>query len=127
MMFADLTPPDGLAGWLACLAFVAVLVEKSGKMVDRFRGRPSAAEVDQKAAEKYVSKTEFFAHKQGIDEALSELQTKRERDTRDIITKLDEVKTELNSASERRMSEFHRRLDEIGTIAIRAEDRTKHL
>lgn len=125
MFLAQINPPDGLATWLACLAFIAVLLVNIGKVADRFRGRPSAAEVDQKSAEKYVSKTDFLAHKQGVHAALAEIRGQLKTDADKILAKLDEVKDDLSSASERRIQEVHRRLDEVNNIAIRAEDRTK--
>jgi Na+-transporting methylmalonyl-CoA/oxaloacetate decarboxylase gamma subunit len=124
MMLAQLNPPDGLATWLACLAFIAVLLVNVGKVADRFRGRPSAAEVDQKSAERYVTRDDFLAHKQGIHAALSELRNKLDADSDKVLNRLDEVKAELSAASERRIVEVYHKLDAISAIAIRAEDRT---
>lgn len=126
-MFANLTPPDGLTSWLASATFLVVLVVHLLKARQMLAGKPSAAEVDQKSAEKYVSKTDFLAHKQGVHAALAEIRGQLKTDADKILAKLDEVKDDLSSASERRIQEVHRRLDEVNGIAIRAEDRTKHL
>ena len=63
MIMADsITPPVSIAAWLACLAFVVMLINGGMKMVRSFKDTPAPSEVQREAAAMFAQKEELNKH-----------------------------------------------------------------
>ena len=61
----DQLTSNNLVAWLACLAFVVVLVNGVLKLVDRTRQKPHPSDVQRESADKFTAKTEYQQHADG--------------------------------------------------------------
>lgn len=132
-MLANLTPPEGIVTWLACLTFVVMLVNGIMKLVHYTRSKPSALDVQQDVSAKYqpkgdyatksdlaslelritamsqasdLSRHELRAH---IDASVEKLGERVER----LSEEMGEVERRLNASNEQRAIASHNRHNEL--------------
>lgn len=132
-MFANLTPPDGIVTWLACLTFVVMLVNGVMKLVHYSRAKPSALDVQQDVAGKYQPKGDYAtkadlanlelrinAMSQASDLSRHELRSHIDASVEKLGDRVDALRTEmgelerrLNKANEDRAIASHQRHNEL--------------
>jgi chromosome segregation ATPase len=86
-------PPAEFAAWIACLAFVLMLVNQGSKVVSIFRGKPEASEVERDAAQRFATKIECVDKHKKIEEENARLWAKiggMERGAREHMDRLSE-------------------------------------
>ena len=112
-LIADsLTPPPGLASWLACLAFLMVMLNQGWRFVGNIRGRPSGVELRQEVHASFMPRQEFEHFRGASEIRLSDLETDTEERDRALRIELTQMEARLNAASERRLEAFNVRLIE---------------
>jgi hypothetical protein len=112
-LIADsLTPPPGLASWMACLAFLMVMLNQGWKHAGNLRGRPSGMELRQEVHASFLPRQDFEHFRGAIEIRLSDLETDTEERDRALRIDLAQMEARLNAASERRLDEFNKRLIE---------------
>lgn len=121
-------------GWLLlCLAALAGALNQGLGLMDRFRDKPAAGEVQRETAAGYVSKQECARTMADLNARLTQLDQWRVTDAKDGANSrrsiYDELKTverksaESVTALQREMGEMERRLnraDEERTLAVHA-------
>jgi hypothetical protein len=123
-MFADsLTPPPGIATWLACLAFIMVMLNQGWRLVGNFRGKPSAPEVQQEAHRTFALRTDVDARFVQLTQRMTELETDTEERDRSLRAELASMERRLNDAGEHRHENFNARLLEQLRAVSRLEGR----
>jgi chromosome segregation ATPase len=89
-----MNPPVEIAAWLACLAFVVMLVNQGSKAISVFRGKPEASEVERDAQQRFATKIECVDKHKRIEEENARLWAKIggiERGMREHVDKLSDV------------------------------------
>lgn len=98
MIFAQTTPPAEIAAWLACAAFVMMMVNSGFKLTRNLRGadpQPPNSNLGQSIQE--------------LDRRVSEIEVWRD----DFATKLDEDKTEIIAAGQHREERLRAEIAEL--------------
>lgn len=111
MILADsLTPPPGLASWLACLAFLMVMLDQGLKLVGKLRGKPTSTELRQEVHASFLPRGEFDTYRFSVENRLGELETDTEQRDRTLRQELAALERRLNESSEKRLDAFNTRL-----------------
>lgn len=106
-------PPVEIAAWLACLAFVVMLIKNGLSLVDRIKDKPPAHEVRAEAATTYSTKVELKDHVIQDFQEHSNLWSKIGGMERGLTQQIQEMERRLNTQDEERTQRVHTRLDEI--------------
>ena len=116
----DLVAPN-IAAWLAVLAFVVMLLNQGGKLVDRFR---SSVKEEPAPAQTYVTKAicdriqgDHIARISRVEIELSSLRSQRDKDMQELSSQLRALAT----SSEERSRHIHQRVDDILKSVSRVE------
>lgn len=133
MILANLNPPEGIVAWLACLAFIVMLVNGVMKLVHYTRAKPSALDVQNDVSAKFQPKGDYAtrADLTQLESRITAMSTASEVSRHDLrmhidqsVTKLgdrmetlrediSEVERRLNQSSEQRAIESHKRHNEL--------------
>jgi hypothetical protein len=131
--------PVEIASWLACLAFVVMLLNQGVKLYDRAQGNSRGTTIGPqplmvREAEKFVTKETCMTHQNEVGEklnrlekAVAEARDKRDADQRDaafsrktIYGEIETLRKEmaamerrLNQDNENRSVKIHDRINEI--------------
>lgn len=130
---STLTPPEGIVAWLACLAFVVMLINGVMRLIHHSRAKPSAAEVRDDVAGKYQPKGDYAtradvanlelritAMSQSSDLSRHELRGHIDTTVEKLGTRMESLRTEmgdlerrLNASDEQRAIASHQRHNEL--------------
>ncbi|GEM_PF-2293594 len=120
--------PVTIAGFLACAAFLAGLVNQLMKIVDRIKDKPAPGEVQREAADKYVTKAECARLHALTEQNLSGLNTMRVQDAKDFAASRGKIYDEVKSMRTAVADELVKVRAEMGDMERRLsrddEDRT---
>jgi hypothetical protein len=110
MILAELNLPEsiGLAGWLACLAFVITLVNGVLRLADRVRGK-----------EPQPPNAELGAEFHALGQRVARLETEVEA----IRAEFKEDRLSLMQAGEERAGRLHERINEVLRAVAKLEGR----
>ncbi len=108
ILFAEssFTPPGGIAGWLACLAFMLWIIHLVQKIHAYAKAKPAPGDVARDSAERYVAKTEFTAH-------VIENNHKFETLTNDLKTDRADNEKHASQRSKTLFTEIHASRDKV--------------
>lgn len=133
MILANLNPPEGIVAWLACLAFIVMLVNGVMKLVHYTRAKPSAQDVQNDVAGKYQPKGDYATRGDllNLEARINVMSSASEHSRTELRTHIDvsvtklgdrleslredisEVERRLNQSSEQRAIESHKRHNEL--------------
>lgn len=110
MIFAQITPPTEIAAWLACLAFVVMLVNGGFKLTDRITGRKQEIAPQPFAVTGTpLGNAEIQRDLKSMNHRLKSLEDWRS----DLTAKMDENKTEILAAGEERAVRIYDHVDNV--------------
>jgi len=131
-LFAQLTPPVGLAAWLACAAFVLMLANQAFRLKERLLGEKNLQQIfpqplEIRSVRDPVSREHCDRNYQAsarrieaIEQELAELRQERREMTAKLEEKFESVSREipelerrLNAANEARLEKVHHRINEV--------------
>lgn len=125
MMFAQsqFTPPGGIAGWLACLAFILWIVNLVWKLADRAKQRPAPSDVQRESVEKFVAKTEFANHVEWNRREHENLFAKIGGVERGLTQRIESRLDKMQADSHEGREKIHDRINEILAAVSNLEGR----
>jgi hypothetical protein len=111
------SPPIEIAAWLACLAFLAWLINQVLKIVDRMKDKPAPGEVRAEAIDRFVHKSDFQKFKEDNLSEHKELFLKIGGVERSVTERLEHKIDESIKSAEVSRSALHQRINRI-TIGV---------
>jgi uncharacterized protein YicC (UPF0701 family) len=127
-----MNPPSEIAAWLACAAFVMMLVNQALRLKERLMGERHGQEIfpqplEVRAVGDPVSKEycdrnhqESTGRIEAMDQALKEMRQERresaaklEEQVRTMSRDMPELERRLNAATEARLEKVHHRINEV--------------
>ena len=104
------TPPPGMASWLACLAFMLVMLNQGVKLLGSFRGKPSTPELQNEVRATYTTLSDFEKFRSATEQRIAELETSTEERDRSLRAELASMERRLNESAQKRLDAFNERL-----------------
>lgn len=98
MIFAQANPPAEIAAWLACAAFVVMLLNGGFKLTRNLKG-----------ADPQPPNSNLALSVQQLDRRMSALEDWKS----ELTTKMDDDKTEILNAGEHRAEKIHGRINDV--------------
>ncbi len=127
-----MSPPAEIAAWLACAAFVIMLLNQALRLKERLLGERQGQEIFPKplevkavadpASKEYCDRNHQASARrmEALEQALAELRQERrdstaklEEQVRTLSRDIPELERRLNAATEVRMAKVHDRINEV--------------
>jgi len=126
--------PTGLASWLACACFLCWLTLMGLRLTDRLKSKPHPRDVQQEAAEKYVSKQECLLSHSGFRTDLQNHIEWNRREHENLFSKIGGVDRGITNRIEARLDKMeaasnlgrdklHERINEVLAAVSNLEGR----
>jgi hypothetical protein len=127
-----MSPPNEIAAWLACAAFVMMLLNQAFRLKERLLGQRQGQEIFPKpleiktvadpATKEYCDRNHQASSRrmESLEQALADLRqvrrdstAKLEEQVRTLSRDIPELERRLNAATEARMAKVHDRINEV--------------